>query len=224
MCFMRLDTYLVDMGYFSSRARAKDAIIRGSVKVGGKVVIKPSKDVNTNLIIEVDNDLDMPKGYFKLKYIQEMSNIICEGDSVLDLGSSAGGFLIFASQKAQKVRGIEFSKDFQPELKRITSEYENVSVEFGDVFTLPLKEISSEKVDVILNDLTLEPMDSLQVLKKVLPLLKEGGKLLQVIKIKKNKTREPILSLMKDFGLEVTQVIESAKQEIYIIACKIAKK
>jgi 23S rRNA (cytidine1920-2'-O)/16S rRNA (cytidine1409-2'-O)-methyltransferase len=221
---MRLDTYLVDMGYFSSRARAKDAIIRGSVKVGGKVVIKPSKDVNTNLIIEVDNDLDMPKGYFKLKYIQEMSNIICEGDSVLDLGSSAGGFLIFASQKAQKVRGIEFSKDFQPELKRITSEYENVSVEFGDVFTLPLKEISSEKVDVILNDLTLEPMDSLQVLKKVLPLLKEGGKLLQVIKIKKNKTREPILSLMKDFGLEVTQVIESAKQEIYIIACKIAKK
>ncbi|MBC7085654.1 MAG: methyltransferase domain-containing protein [Methanomethylovorans sp.] len=220
---MRLDTYLVDMGYFSSRARAKDAIIRGSVKVGGKVVIKPSKDVNTNLIIEVDNDLDMPKGYFKLKYIQEMSNIICEGDSVLDLGSSAGGFLIFASQKARKVRGIEFSKDFQPELKRITSEYENVSVEFGDVFTLPLKEISSEKVDVILNDLTLEPMDSLQVLKKVLPLLKEGGKLLQVIKIKKNKTREPILSLMKDFGLEVTQVIESAKQEIYIIACKIAK-
>lgn len=221
---MRLDTYLVDMGYFSSRARAKDAIIRGNVKVGGNVVTKPSKDVNTDLLIEVCEGLDMPKGYFKLKLIQEAAGIICEVDSVLDLGSSAGGFLLYASQIAQKVRGIEFSKDFHVELGRITYDHENVSVLFGDVFTLPLQEISSEKVDVLLSDMTLEPADSLLALKRMLPLLKEGGKLLQVIKMQKREIKEPIISKIEDLGVEVIQVIEPQKQEIYVIARKITEK
>ncbi|MCC7576535.1 MAG: cell division protein FtsJ [Methanomethylovorans sp.] len=220
---MRLDTYLVDMGYFSSRARAKDAIIRGNVRVGGNVVTKPSKDVSTDHSVEVVEGLDMPKGYFKLKFIQEASGIICEGESVLDLGSSAGGFLLYASQIAGKVRGIEFSTDFYAELDRITNEHENVSVSFGDVFTLPLQEISPERVDVILSDMTLEPMASLLALKRVLPLLRESGKLLQVIKIQKREGREPIISKIEELGVEVVQVIEPQKQEIYVIACKIVK-
>ncbi|WP_370575195.1 SAM-dependent methyltransferase [Methanomethylovorans sp.] len=220
---MRLDTYLVDMGYFSSRARAKDAIIRGNVRVGGNVVTKPAKDVSTDLLIEVGEGLDMPKGYFKLKLIQETSGIISKGDSILDLGSSAGGFLLYASQIAGKVRGIEFSKDFHKELGRITYEHKNVSVRFGDVFTLPLREMLSEQVDVILSDMTLEPNDSLLALKRVLPLLKEGGKLLQVIKIQKRENREPILSTIEGFGVEVIQVIEPQKQEIYVIARKVAE-
>lgn len=220
---MRLDTYLVDMGYFSSRARAKDAIIRGIVKVGGNVVTKPSRDVKTDLLIEVGEGLDMPKGYFKLKLIQEASGIICEGDSVLDLGSSAGGFLLYASQIAEKVQGIEFSKDFHAELDRIAHEHENVNVRFGDVFTLPLHEISAEKVDVILSDMTLEPMDSLVALKRVLPLLKRGGKLLQVIKIHRRENREPIIAKIEGLGVEVIRVIEPQKQEIYVIARKIAE-
>lgn len=217
---MRLDTYLVDMGYFSSRARAKDAIIRGNVRVGGNVVTKPSKDVSTYLLIEVVEGLDMPKGYFKLKLIQEASGIICEGDTVLDLGSSAGGFLLYASKIAEKIQGIEYSKDFHAELSKITDEHENVSVKFGDVFTLPLYEMSSEKVDVILSDMTLEPADSLVALKRVLPLLKEGGKLLQVIKIKKRESREPFLSKIEAMGIEILQVIEPEKQEIYVIGHK----
>lgn len=223
MCSMRLDTYLVDMGYFSSRVRAKDAIIRGNVRVGGNIVTKPSKDVSTDHSIEVAEGLDMPKGYFKLKLIQEASGIICEGDNVLDLGSSAGGFLLYASQIAGKVRGIEFSTDFHAELERITHDHENVSVLFGDVFTLPLKAMSSEKVDVILSDMTLEPGDSLLALKRVLPLLREGGKLLQVIKIKKSESREPIISTIAALGVTVLQVIEPQKQEIYVIACKNGK-
>ncbi len=217
---MRLDTYLVDMGYFSSRARAKDAIIRGNVRVGGDIVTKPSRDVSTDHSVEVVEGLDMPKGYFKLKLIQESSGIICEGDNVLDLGSSAGGFLLYASQIAGKVRGIEFSTDFHVELEGIMRGHENISVLFGDVFTLPLKVMSSEKVDVILSDMTLEPMDSLLALKRVLPLLRDDGKLLQVIKIKKSEPREPIMSRIEALGVTIIQVIEPQKQEIYVIACK----
>lgn len=223
MCPMRLDTYLVDMGYFSSRARAKDAIIRGNVRVGGNIVTKSSKDVSIDHSIEVVDGLDRPRGYFKLQLIQEASGIICEGDNVLDLGSSAGGFLLYASQIAKKVRGIEFSTDFRAELDRIMHEHENISVLFGDVFSLPLQEISPEKVDIILNDMTLEPLDSLMALKRVLPLLRENGKLLQVIKIQKREARGSIIARIENLGFKVVQVIEPQKQEIYVIARKVIK-
>lgn len=217
---MRLDAYLVDMGYFKSRGRAKTAIQEGNVKVNGIPVTKVSRDVSTEDSIEVAEGLDQPQGYFKLKFIQEESGILKPGDNVLDLGSSAGGFLLFASEIAGHVKGIEFSRDFRSELGKIAYERENVEIMFGDVFTVPLNEISREPVDVILSDMTLEPEDSIKALSRILPLLKEEGKLLQVIKIPKKKNPKPIVSKIENLGLEVQQVISSEKQEIYVIARK----
>jgi 23S rRNA (cytidine1920-2'-O)/16S rRNA (cytidine1409-2'-O)-methyltransferase len=54
----------------------------------------------------------------------------------------------------------------------------------------------------------------------VLPLLKEGGRLLLVIKIMKKKNPKPILSKIENLGLEIQQVISSEKQEIYVVARK----
>lgn len=181
---------------------------------------KVSKDVSTEDVIEVTEGLDQPQGYFKLKLIQEESGILKPGDRVLDLGSSAGGFLLFASEIVDHVKGIEFSKDFRSELGKIAYERENVEVIFGDVFTLPLNTLSKEPVDVILSDMTLEPEDSIKALSRVLPLLKTGGKLLQVIKIPKKRNPKPILSKIENLGLEIQQVISSKKQEIYVVARK----
>lgn len=217
---MRLDAYLVDMGYFKSRGRAKTAIVAGNVKVNGTTVTKVSRDVSTEDVIEVTEGLDQPQGYFKLKFIQEESGILEPGDRALDLGSSAGGFLLFASEIAGHVKGIEFSRDFRSELGKIAYERENVEVIFGDVFTIPLNLLSEEPVDVILSDMTLEPEDSIKALSRVLPLLKAGGKLLQVIKIPKKKNPKPILSKIENLGLEIQHVISSEKQEIYVVARK----
>lgn len=219
-CPMRLDAYLVDMGYFKSRGRAKTAIIDGNVKVNGIPVTKVSRDVSTDDMIEVAEGLDQPQGYFKLKFIQEESGILKPGDNVLDLGSSAGGFLLFASEIAGHVKGIEFSRDFRSELGKIAYEKENVEIMFGDVFSTPLNEISEEPVDVILSDMTLEPEDSIKALSRMLPLLKEGGKLLQVIKMPKKKNPRPVVSKIENLGLEIQQVISSEKQEIYVVARK----
>jgi len=217
---MRLDAYLVDMGYFKSRGRAKSAILAGNVKVNGIPVTKVSRDLSTDDLIEVVEGLDQPQGYFKLKLVQEESGILKPGDRVLDLGSSAGGFLLFASEIAGHVKGIEFSRDFRSELGKIAYERENVEEMFGDVFTVPLNSLSEQPVDVILCDITLEPEDSIKVLSRVLPLLKEGGRLLLVIKIMKKKNPKPILSKIENLGLEIQQVISSEKQEIYVVARK----
>jgi 23S rRNA (cytidine1920-2'-O)/16S rRNA (cytidine1409-2'-O)-methyltransferase len=218
---MRLDAYLVEMGHFKSRERSKLAILAGNVKVNGIAVTKTSRDVSTDDIIEVTEGLDYPKGYFKLKLVQEESGILNPGDIVLDLGSSAGGFILFASEIAGHVKGIEFSRNFRSELGKIAYERENVEVMFGDIFTVPLNLLSKELVDVILFDITLEPEDSIKALSRVLPLLKEDGKLLQVIKSPKKKNPKPILNKIENLGFEIQKIIGSEKQEIYVVAKKI---
>ncbi|WP_321428599.1 SAM-dependent methyltransferase [uncultured Methanolobus sp.] len=217
---MRLDAYLVETEFFKSRGRAKTAILNGSVRVDGTVIKKPSKDISADSEIDVAEGLDMPRGYFKLKRIQDATGVISPGDDVLDLGSSAGGFLMMASEIASSVKGVEFSRDFDTELGKVVSEKTNVSVIFGDVFQIPLEEMSPEPVDVILSDMTLEPMDSLAALERVLPLLKENGKLLQVIKMGKEKNSKPIIAKVESLGVKILDVLDSDRQEIYIIAQK----
>lgn len=222
---MRLDAYLVEMGIFRSRGRSKKAIIGGKVKVNGVVVSKPSKDISNESDVDVEEGLDKPQGYFKLKRIQEASDLIGEKDHVLDLGSSAGGFIMFASEIAADVKGVEFSHEFRSDLGQIAHKRDNVSVMFGDVFILSLSSMSPQQVDVILNDMTLDPEAALDALERILPLLKENGKVLQVIKMGDRRgngrnDRQPLLDRMEDMGLSVLDVIESTKQEIYVIARK----
>ncbi len=215
---MRLDSYLVDIGNLGSRGRAKRAILEGHVTVNDMVTTKPSYDVAYSDKIEVTEGLDKPAGYWKLKEIQKKTNLIKKGDAVLDIGSSAGGFLLFASGIASHVHGIEFSREFRSELGRIAHERPNVTVEFGDVFTMRFEK---EKFDVLILDITASPLSSIKALENVLTALKSGGMLLQVLKLPKDREREPIMKKLSSLGLEIIRIIEPEKKEAYIIARKL---
>jgi 23S rRNA (cytidine1920-2'-O)/16S rRNA (cytidine1409-2'-O)-methyltransferase len=215
---MRLDSFLVDIGNLGSRGRAKRAITEGHVKVNGTVIMKPSYDVAYCDLVEVMQDMDKPAGYWKLKEIQETTGIIKNGDSVLDIGSSAGGFLLFASEIASHVHGVEFSREFRTELGMIAHERPNITVEFNDVFTMTFEK---EKFDVLLMDITADPLSSIKALENVLPALKSGGMLMQVLKLQKKKEREPILRKLSSLGLKIIDVLEPEKKEAYVIARKL---
>ncbi|NOY10984.1 MAG: methyltransferase domain-containing protein [Archaeoglobi archaeon] len=175
---MRLDVWLHANGYFESRSRAKLAVKKGLVLVNGRRV-KPSYEVRGDERIEVLAD-DRPAGYYKLLELDEEWRIFSGDETVLDLGSSAGGFLLYASEKAGFVIGIEYSREFEDQLERIAREKENVRVIFGDAFTLDTSAIPA--LDLILCDLTLEPAHSMEALKRFLPRLKLGGRVVFVSK------------------------------------------
>ncbi len=215
---MRLDFFLVEIGNLGSRGRAKRAITEGYVKVNGTVIMKTSYDVAYCDLVEVTQDMDKPAGYWKLKEIQETTNIIKNGDSVLDIGSSAGGFLLFAYEIASHVHGVEFSREFRTELGMIAHERPNITVEFDDVFTMTFEK---EKFDVLLMDITADPLSSIKALENVLPALKSGGMLMQVLKLQKKKEREPILRKLSSLGLKIIDVLEPEKKEAYVIARKL---
>lgn len=89
---MRLDRYLVERGYFESRTKACEAIKSGRVKVGGKCV-KPSHEVGEQSLVEVEESHDyVSRAAYKLKGFLDASAIDLTKKSVLDIGSSTGGF------------------------------------------------------------------------------------------------------------------------------------
>ncbi len=234
----RLDVLLVRKGLFSSRQRAKEAIKRGFIVVNGKKCEKPAESVHLDAKIEVllpDSSLiveggegseeafmlDVPKGFWKLKEIDERFSIIKEGDVVVDLGSSAGGFLIYASKKARKVYGIEYSREFAGVLKEIEAKQSNVRVFIEDVFQFDIQKIEEECVDVILNDLTLDFASSIAALRRFLPKLKQNGKILFVHKTGTERAERRILSEFENSGLKVLSKLQSnAKKETYYLLAK----
>jgi 23S rRNA (cytidine1920-2'-O)/16S rRNA (cytidine1409-2'-O)-methyltransferase len=215
---MRLDEYLVAEGYFASRSRAQHFIERGLVKVNGIVVTKKSKKVEPGSRLEI-GEADRPEGFFKLKGIQEQTGLIRPGDAVLDIGSSAGGFLMFAAGIASRIVGIEYSEEFRPQLAAVKYEHPNITVVFGDAFNMDISRFG-DGFDVILNDMTVEPTASVDITARFLPLLKEGGRVMQVLKLDKVKDVEPFLELLAGKGLKVEQVIRPEKKEAYVVALK----
>lgn len=221
---MRLDVYLAENDIASSRSKAKRAIKMGFVSVDGNIIKEPDHNVVEGQDIELENQkaVDYPAGYWKLKDLQEKTNCLEMNDVVLDLGSSAGGYILFASEIASKIYGVEISDDFKDELGKLEEENDNVEITFGNVLHLSPNSMASETVDVILNDLTLEPLISFRALEKVLPKLKRNGRILMTIKLqdmKPEEGKEMARRVCEMNNIEIKQFIESEdKDEMYMYA------
>ncbi len=205
---MRLDLWLVKKGFFKTRNRAKIAIKLGLVKVNGQLATKPSAEIDEDAVIEVLDD--KPAGYWKLRELDERFHIFRGDETVLDLGSSAGGFLLYASERAKFVYGIEFSNEFEDILREIERERGNVKVFIDDAFRFDVKKL--ESVDLILNDLTLPFSSSMKALKRFLPKLKPDGKVLFVHKLGRKDEKD-----LENFsGFEILDFEKSKdKKEVY---------
>jgi len=208
---MRLDLLLVRRGLFSSRQRAKYSIKKGAVIVNGKTIRKPSTQVDPNAKIQILGE-ERPRGYWKLREIDRSFNLFKGEETVLDLGSSAGGFLLYASERSKFVYGIEYSKNFENSLLSISRRRDNVRVFIDDCFNFNLDVLP--KLDLILDDLSLPFSSSFTALKRFLPKLKDDGRILFVHKIGDNQ--EPFFE-----NLKVLNSLKSKnKKEVYYLLKK----
>ncbi len=90
---MRLDKLLAQKDYFSSRSKAKRAIMAGEVKVDDRVIDKAGTRVSVEAEIEVaEKQRFVSRGGKKLQAALEEFKIDPEGKTALDIGSSTGGF------------------------------------------------------------------------------------------------------------------------------------
>lgn len=95
----RLDQFLTNRGLTDTRSQAESYIKLGMVTVDGEVVKKPSKQVSEkNAVRLTSHEKYVSRGGLKLASVANTLNLDFSGKTVLDVGSSTGGFTDFALQ------------------------------------------------------------------------------------------------------------------------------
>jgi 23S rRNA (cytidine1920-2'-O)/16S rRNA (cytidine1409-2'-O)-methyltransferase len=107
---LRLDEALVARGLYASRARARDAILRGTVAVDGVAAVKPSQSVSAASTVTL-NDTAQPyvaRSALKLVHALDHFAVDVAGRSCLDLGASTGGFTqVLLERGASRVAAVD---------------------------------------------------------------------------------------------------------------------
>ena len=110
MSKLRLDEALVARGLYTSRARARDAVLRGTVLVNGEAARKPSQNIYPEAVLSLADPAQAYVSRAALKLIRALDhfNIAVAGKTALDIGASTGGFTqVLLERGATKVIAIE---------------------------------------------------------------------------------------------------------------------
>lgn len=110
----RLDEALVARGLAPSRARARDAIRRGTVTVDGHSSLKPGATVRPDQVVVVEDAglAYVSRGALKLVAALDAFGFDPRGRHALDLGASTGGFTqVLLERGARSVHAIEVGHD-----------------------------------------------------------------------------------------------------------------
>lgn len=100
----RLDARLVSDGLVPTRARARDLILRGFVRVDGTVCEKPSRSVAPTVSVELAEAAPtfVSRGAEKLIAALDHFDFDAANRTILDVGASTGGFTQVLLQRGAK--------------------------------------------------------------------------------------------------------------------------
>ncbi|MEE0969988.1 MAG: TlyA family RNA methyltransferase, partial [Clostridia bacterium] len=107
---IRADIYISKFGYAKSRESAKKLIEKGSVKIDGREIKKPSETIDENSahIVEVIKEKYVSRGSLKLEGALDAFEIDVCGKVCIDIGASTGGFSDCLLQRgAEKIFAVD---------------------------------------------------------------------------------------------------------------------
>lgn len=116
----RLDIELTKQGIATSRSQAESWIRLGKVTVDGKVITKPGFFVNPAASLKLQADEQyVSRAGLKLASVAQLLNLDFRDKTVLDVGSSTGGFTDYALKHgARKVYAVDVgTEQLHPSLR-----------------------------------------------------------------------------------------------------------
>ena len=212
----RLDTVLVEQGFFDTRSKAQSAIMAGQILVNDLKIDKPGTQVTDEVKIKIiGNKLPyVSRGGLKLEKALKVFPISLNDKTVADIGASTGGFTDCSLQNgARKVYAIDvgygqLAWSLRNDERVVNMERTNVR--YLDETSLP------EKIQIATIDVAFISLD--KVLPAVRKLLSTDGCVIALIKPqfeagrdkvgKKGVVREP-----KVHEEVIEKVIEMAQEE-----------
>ncbi len=219
---MRADLYLFTYGYVKSRQKAKVLIENQCVLLDGRVLSKPSYEVDEQIShsVEVsDNCIYVSRGGLKLEAILDYAKIDVNGKICLDIGASTGGFTdCLLKRGANKVYALDSgSNQLDIDLK---NDSRVVSIENFNARN-DLSEVVKDKIDIITIDVSF--ISQTLIIPSAFNTLGDGGAYISLIKpqFEVGKTGVGKGGIVKDKKfrkLAVMRVIECANSLGYF--CK----
>jgi 23S rRNA (cytidine1920-2'-O)/16S rRNA (cytidine1409-2'-O)-methyltransferase len=176
----RLDQEIEVRGLLPSRARARDAILRGTVTVNGNVAAKPHQQVGPDDTIRLDDPAARYVSRAALKLIAglDAGAIDPTGRVCLDLGASTGGFTqVLLERGATRVYAVDVGHDQLH--ARLRDDRRVVSLEGVNGRDLTA-ELIPEPVGLIVSDVSF--VSILKVIDPVLALAAPGADAVLLIK------------------------------------------
>lgn len=152
---MRLDKYLIENNFFTSREKAQKAIKHNTVKVNGTIVTKASLDITETMEVEVIDIFNkyVSMGGLKLEKAIEDFELNMQGKTVLDIGASTGGFTDCTLQ-----HGAEFVVSVDVGSNQLVESLKNdprvLSLENKDFRELTPADINNRTFDFIVSDVS----------------------------------------------------------------------
>ncbi|NPB06944.1 MAG: TlyA family RNA methyltransferase [Aquificae bacterium] len=210
----RLDVYLAESGLVESREKARALIMAGRVLVDGKVVDKPGYRLKGGEKVELkEGPRFVSRAGEKLDKALKDFSLNPKGWTVLDVGSSTGGFTDCLLQHgAKRVYAVDVGTgqlDY-----RLRKDPRVVLYEQTDARELTDEHVP-EKVDLITCDVSF--ISATKVLPAVLPFLKEDGYLLVLVKpqfeLTPKQVRKGIVRRLEDRREAVKKVINFLKEQ-----------
>ena len=160
---VRLDKALVQLGLVTTRSQAESYIRLGRVRVSGRLITKSGYFVRDLSLVELDQpEQFVSRAGLKLASVADKLAVDFRGKTVLDVGSSTGGFTDYAlSRGARRVICVDVGTDqLHPKLRRDARVELHEKTDIRDFAT-------DQSVDIILIDV------SFISLREVLPHLAE---------------------------------------------------
>jgi 23S rRNA (cytidine1920-2'-O)/16S rRNA (cytidine1409-2'-O)-methyltransferase len=171
------------MGLTGSRQRAQALIMAGKVTVDGRVIDKAGTEVDPTLEVKLKEDLPyVGRGGLKLEGALTGFKIDVKGLTAMDVGSSTGGFTDCLLQRGvKKVHAIDVGKGIiDVKLRNDDRVHLMEGCNIRHLTPKDLGEDLGEKVDIAVIDVSFISLK--KVLPKVKEFLKEGGRLLALVK------------------------------------------
>lgn len=177
---IRLDQALEARGLLPSRARARDAILRGTVTVNGIVAQKPNQHVGLADQIALDDPAAAYVSRAALKLVAGLDegSIDPAGRVCLDLGASTGGFTqVLLERGAARVYAVDVGHDQLHE--RVKADPRVISLEGVNGRDLT-RELIPEPIELIVSDVSF--VSIVKVIDPVLALAAPGADAVILIK------------------------------------------
>ena len=177
---IRLDIALEQRGLVQSRARARDAVLRGTVKLNGVPVVKPAALVGDEDHVEIADAANAYVSRAAVKLIAGLDTgaIEVDGKTCLDLGASTGGFTqVLVERGAAKVFAVDVGHDQLHATVRAMPQV--VSLEGVNVKELSQTQVA-DPIDLVVCDISF--VSIVKVLAPPLALCRPGADAVLLIK------------------------------------------